>query len=68
MDPCVCGLFPGRPGNGVKGKEQVDGGGRAQGRHDFEDGHRFVFDITSLVKTDFQSNQLVSLTVSHKDI
>ena len=36
--------------------------------HDFEDGHRFVFDITSLVKTDFQSNQLVSLTVSHKDI
>ena len=34
---------------------------------DFEDGGRFVFDITSMVKTDFASYQLVSLIVLHKD-
>ena len=34
---------------------------------DFEDGGRFVFDITSMVKTDFRSYQLVSLIVLHKD-
>ena len=34
---------------------------------DFEDGGRFVFDKTSMVKTDFASYQLVSLIVLHKD-
>ena len=58
---------------------QVSGSGSPGGFHDiihlvmqwtgqdFEDGGRFVFDITSMVKTDFASYQLVSLIVLHKD-